>query len=60
MNAAGDAIQGEGERGLGSTLLGGASGVFIGKKICVCGLGSVGGSVLGAIGANLLDKHHDK
>lgn len=33
---------GDGERGLGSTLVGGAAGAFLGKKV---GLGGVGGAV---------------
>lgn len=33
---------GEGERGIGSTLVGGAAGAFLGKKV---GLGSIGGAV---------------
>ncbi|KAI9681601.1 MAG: hypothetical protein M1829_000798 [Trizodia sp. TS-e1964] len=48
---------GAGDRGLGSTLLGGGAGGFIGKKL---GLGATGGAVLGAIGANLLGKKDKK
>jgi hypothetical protein len=43
----------EGERGLGSTLLGGAAGGFMGKKLGGGILGTAGGAVLGAVGMNM-------
>lgn len=42
-----------GERGLGSTLVGGTAGAFIGSKL---GLGKVGGAIGGAVVANMLNK----
>lgn len=50
----------DGERGLGSTLLGGAGGAFVGHKLGGGPLGTIGGLVAGAIGANVLDHKHDK
>jgi hypothetical protein len=44
----------EGDRGLGSTLIGGASGAFLGNKLGGGALGTIGGLVAGAIGANVL------
>jgi predicted lipid-binding transport protein (Tim44 family) len=43
----------EGERGLGSTLLGGAAGGFAGHKMGGGFMGSAGGAILGAVGANI-------
>lgn len=43
----------EGEKGLGSTLLGGAAGGFAGHKMGGGFLGSAGGAVLGAVGMNM-------
>lgn len=51
---------GEGERGLGATLIGGAGGGFLGDKLGGGVLGTLGGIVAGAIGANALDNRHDK
>lgn len=53
------------ERGLGATLVGGASGGFIAHKAGGGLVGSVLGSVVGAVGANILEhklegKHHKK
>lgn len=45
----------EGERGLGASLLGGAAGAFAGHKMGGGGLGTVGGMIAGAIGANVLE-----
>lgn len=54
-----NAVPGEGERGLGSSLAGGAAGYFLGKKAGNHGvLGALGGAV---IGNYLGDKHkHNK
>ncbi|KAL4784045.1 hypothetical protein BJX76DRAFT_233530 [Aspergillus varians] len=46
----------EGERGLGSTLLGGAAGSFLGHKMGGGALGTVGGAVAGAVGMNAASK----
>lgn len=46
----------EGERGLGSTLLGGTAGGFLGHKMAGGALGTVGGAVVGAVGANAANK----
>lgn len=43
----------EGDRGLGSTLLGGAAGGFAGHKMGGGFLGTAGGAVLGAVGMNM-------
>jgi len=50
----------DGERGLGSTLIGSAGGAFVGHKLGGGPLGTIGGLVAGAIGANVLDSKHDK
>lgn len=42
------------ERGLGSTMLGGAAGGFAGHKMGGGFLGTAGGAVLGAVGANMV------
>lgn len=44
----------EGEKGLGSTLLGGATGGFAGHKMGGGFMGTAGGAVLGAVGANMV------
>ncbi|KAL1980441.1 hypothetical protein VTN96DRAFT_4167 [Rasamsonia emersonii] len=50
----------EGERGLGSSLLGGAAGYYIGHKHNHGLLGAVGGALLGNfIGDKLEKKHHE-
>lgn len=49
----------EGERGLGATLVGGAGGAFVGHKLGGGALGTVGGLIAGAIGANVLENHHE-
>ncbi|KAJ5557296.1 hypothetical protein N7494_001211 [Penicillium frequentans] len=46
--------EGEGERGLGSTLLGGAAGGYAGHKMQGGFLGTAGGAVLGAVGMNMV------
>lgn len=43
----------EGDKGLGSTLLGGAAGGFAGHKLGGGFLGTAGGAVLGAVGMNM-------
>lgn len=43
----------EGEKGLGSTLLGGAAGGFAGHKLGGGFMGTAGGAVLGAVGMNM-------
>jgi len=50
----------EGDRGLGATLLGGAGGALLGHKTAGGGLGTLGGMLLGAIGANVLENKHEK
>jgi hypothetical protein len=45
---------------LGSTLIGGAGGAFVGHKLGGGPLGTIGGLVAGAMGANILDSKHDK
>lgn len=53
--------QGDGERGLASTILGGAAGAFLGNEVGHKGtLGTLGGALVGAIGANALEKQYDK
>jgi len=52
--------QGDGERGLGATLLGGAAGAFLGEQTDKGALGTVGGAVVGAIAATAGEKHLDK
>lgn len=48
----------EGDRGLGSTLVGGAGGAFVGNKLGGGTLGTLGGALLGAVGANMIsDKY---
>ena len=44
----------DGERGLGSTLIGGAGGAFLGNKMGGGALGTIGGLIAGAVGANML------
>ncbi|KAK5121690.1 hypothetical protein LTR85_004862 [Meristemomyces frigidus] len=58
---------GEGERGLGATLLGGAAGAFIGDQVGGKGkhgkdsaLGTLGGALVGAIGAHAAERQWDK
>lgn len=50
----------EGERGLGATLLGGASGAFVGHEMGGGFLGVMGGVIAGAVGANWLENKHEK
>jgi hypothetical protein len=50
----------DGEKGLGATLLGGASGGFLAHEVGGGLLGTLVGSVAGAIGANALEKKHKK
>ncbi|KAK5109616.1 hypothetical protein LTR62_006853 [Meristemomyces frigidus] len=51
---------GDGERGLGATLLGGAAGAFLGDQADKGMLGTVGGAVLGALAAKAGEKQWDK
>ncbi|KAK4553981.1 hypothetical protein LTR86_008822 [Recurvomyces mirabilis] len=51
---------GDGERGLGATLLGGAAGAYIGDQANKSVLGTVGGAVLGALAAKAGEKQWDK
>lgn len=46
----------EGERGLGSTILGATGGGFVGHKLGGGVLGTAGGALVGAVGANLANK----
>lgn len=43
----------EGEKGLGSTVLGGAAGGYAGHKMGGGMMGTAGGAVLGAVGMNM-------
>ncbi|KAK5132514.1 hypothetical protein LTR08_008898 [Meristemomyces frigidus] len=61
---------GEGERGLGATLLGAAGGAFLGDQMSKNGkgkgskgeaaLGTLGGALVGAIGANAAERQWEK
>lgn len=51
---------GDGDRGLGATLLGGAAGAFLGDQADKGILGTVGGAVLGAVAAGALDRQVGK
>ena len=46
----------EGERGLGSTILGAAGGGFVGHKLGGGMLGTAGGALAGAVGMNAATK----
>ena len=48
----------DGERGLGSTLIGGAGGAFLGNKMGGGALGTIGGLIAGAVGANMLSDQY--
>ncbi|KAI9831802.1 MAG: hypothetical protein M1819_004699 [Sarea resinae] len=50
----------EGERGLGATLVGSAAGGFLGHEVGGGALGTLGGIIAGAVGANALEHRHDK
>jgi hypothetical protein len=50
----------DGDRGLGSTLLGAAGGGFVGHKLHGGALGTVGGAVLGAVATNAMGHAHKK
>lgn len=46
----------EADRGLGATLIGGGGGAYLGKKLGGGSpLGAIGGSVVGALAANMLE-----
>lgn len=51
--------QGEGERGLGASVLGGGAGAFLGHKYGHGAMGTIGGLAIGAIAANAFE-HHEK
>lgn len=48
------------ERGLGATLVGASGGGFLGHELGGGALGTIGGAIAGAIGANMLEKRHHK
>nr|POE94548.1 hypothetical protein CFP56_16788 [Quercus suber] len=52
--------QGNGQRGLGAALLGGAAGALISHESGRGALGTLGGIAVGAIGANALEKHYEQ
>lgn len=58
-NSQQQAQQGDGERGLGATVLGGGAGAFLGHKLEHGALGTIGGLAIGAIAANAFE-HHEK
>ncbi|KAF2772219.1 hypothetical protein EJ03DRAFT_215606 [Teratosphaeria nubilosa] len=51
---------GDGERGIGATLLGGAAGAFLGDQADRGPLGTLGGAVLGAVAAGGIDRMKSK
>lgn len=51
---------GEGEKGLGATLIGSAGGGFLGHQLGGGALGTIGGMIAGAVGANVLENKHEK
>ncbi|KAK4505971.1 hypothetical protein PRZ48_003936 [Zasmidium cellare] len=50
----------EGERGLGAKIAGGAGGALLGHELSDNVLGTLGGAVVGAVAANVFEKHHEK
>ena len=50
----------EEERNLGASVLGGAGGAMLGRKLGGGTLGTIGGIVAGAIGASVLEEKHEK
>ncbi|KAJ6035877.1 hypothetical protein N7540_000156 [Penicillium herquei] len=52
------------ERGLGSTLIGGAGGAYVGHHMGGGGIATAGGAIIGALGANAvshgLENHHQQ
>lgn len=48
------------DRGLGATLVGAGGGGFLGHELGGGALGTIGGAIAGAIGANMLEKRHHK
>ncbi|KAI9739244.1 MAG: hypothetical protein M1834_007457 [Cirrosporium novae-zelandiae] len=50
----------EGEKSLGATLLGAAGGGVLGHELGNGPLATIGGVIAGAIGANVLEKQHEK
>lgn len=51
---------GEGERGLGATVLGGGAGAFLGHELGHSKMATLGGIAVGAIAANAFEHHHKK
>ena len=48
------------EKGIGATLVGGGAGAFLGHELGGGALGTVGGMIAGAVGANALERRHEK
>lgn len=48
------------EKGIGATLAGGGAGAFLGHELGGGALGTVGGMIAGAVGANALERRHEK
>jgi len=48
------------EKGLGGELAWSRWGAFLGHELFGGGLGTVGGVIAGAVGANILEKKHEK
>ncbi|KAK4501721.1 hypothetical protein PRZ48_007530 [Zasmidium cellare] len=51
---------GDGERGLGATVLGGGAGAFLGHELGHSKMATLGGIAVGAIAANAFEHHHKK
>lgn len=51
---------GEGERGIGATVLGGGAGAFLGHELGHSKMATLGGIAVGAIAANAFEHHHKK
>lgn len=51
---------GEGERGLGATLIGAAGGGFLGHEVGGGALATIGGMIAGAVGANKLEGRRER
>ena len=48
------------EKGIGATLVGGGAGAFLGHEFGGGTLGTVGGMIAGAVGANALERRHER
>ena len=48
------------EKGIGATLVGGGAGAFLGHELGGGALGTVGGMIAGAVGANALERRHER